>query len=64
MSTNRRQLLKGLSLGAGSVLLSPMIDRLVANAEGQSRPPRFVFVLQSNGFDAVPCLDSLVVEGF
>ena len=46
-------MLKGLSLGAGSVLLSPMIRRLVANAEGKTRPPRFVFVLQSNGFDAV-----------
>ena len=46
-------MLKGLSLGAGSVLLSPMIRRLVANAEGKARPPRFVFVLQSNGFDAV-----------
>ena len=53
MSTNRRQLLKGLSLGAGSILLSPMVQRVLANAEGQPRPPRFVFVLQSNGFDAI-----------
>jgi len=53
MKTNRRQMLKGLSLGAGSMLLSPMIQRVMANAEGKERPPRFVFVLQSNGFDAV-----------
>jgi hypothetical protein len=39
MKTNRRQILKGLSLGAGSVLLSPMVRRLMANAEGQDRPP-------------------------
>ena len=60
MSTNRRQLLKGLSLGAGSVLLSPMVQRVLANAEGQPRPPRFVFVLQSNGFDAIQaCPESI-----
>ena len=53
MRMNRRKMLKGLSLGAGSLLLSPMVRRLVANAEGEAHPPRFVFVLQSNGFDAV-----------
>ena len=60
MNTNRRQMLKGLSLGAGSMLLSPMIQRVMANAEGKERPPRFVFVLQSNGFDAVQaCPESI-----
>ncbi|MCH2580222.1 MAG: DUF1552 domain-containing protein, partial [Planctomycetes bacterium] len=53
MKIDRRQILKGLSLGAGSVLLSPVIRRVLANAEGKARTPRFVFVLQSNGFDAV-----------
>lgn len=53
MKTNRRQMLKELSLGAGAMLLSPMAQRVIANAEGKKRPPRFVFVLQSNGFDAV-----------
>ena len=36
MNTNRRQMLKGLSLGAGSMLLSPMIQRVMANAEGKA----------------------------
>jgi len=65
MPTNRRQLLKGLSLGAGSVLLSPMVQRVLANAEGQPRPPRFVFVLQSNGFDAIQaCPESIPFQKY
>jgi hypothetical protein len=53
MKPNRRQMLKGLTLGSGAMLLGPMAHRVVANADGKTRPPRFVFVLQSNGFDAV-----------
>ncbi len=65
MLTSRRQLLKGLSLGAGSVLLSPMAERVVANAEGRPRPPRFVFVLQSNGFDAIQaCPESIPFQKY
>ena len=65
MNTNRRQMLKGLSLGAGSMLLSPMIQRVMANAEGKERPPRFVFVLQSNGFDAVQaCPESIPFQKY
>ena len=65
MSATRRQLLKGLSLGAGSILLSPMIKRVLANAEGQTCPPRFVFVLQSNGFDAVQaCPESIPFQKY
>ena len=65
MKTNRRQMLKGLSLGAGSMLLSPMIQRVMANAEGKERPPRFVFVLQSNGFDAVQaCPESIPFQKY
>ena len=65
MNTNRRQMLKGLSLGAGSMLLSPMIQRVMANAEGKQRPPRFVFVLQSNGFDAVQaCPESIPFQKY
>jgi len=37
MKVNRRQMLKGLSLGAGSMLLSPMVQRVMANAEGEKR---------------------------
>ncbi len=65
MQTNRRRILKGLSLGAGSTLLSPMVERVMANAEGQERPPRFVFVLQSNGFDAVQaCPESIPFQNY
>ena len=65
MNTNRRQMLKGFSLGAGSMLLSPMIQRVMANAEGKERPPRFVFVLQSNGFDAVQaCPESIPFQKY
>ena len=53
MSTTRRQALQGLMLGAGATLLSPMVQRVRANAEGRTPAPRFVFVLQSNGFDAI-----------
>jgi hypothetical protein len=40
-------------LGAGATLLNPMVQRVRANAEGRTPAPRFVFVLQSNGFDAI-----------
>ena len=65
MKANRRQMLKGLSLGAGSMLLSPMVQRVMANAEGEKRSPRFVFVLQSNGFDAVQaCPESIPFQNY
>ena len=53
MITSRRDMLKGLTLGAGAMLLPPMAQRVLANAEGKTSVPRFVFVIQSNGFDAV-----------
>ena len=47
------------------MLLSPMIQRVMANAEGKQRPPRFVFVLQSNGFDAVQaCPESIPFQKY
>ena len=65
MKTSRRQILKGLSLGAGSTLLSPMAERVMANAEGRQRPPRFVFVIQSNGFDAIQaCPESIPFQKY
>ena len=58
-------MLKELSLGAGAMLLSPMAQRVIANAEGKKRPPRFVFVLQSNGFDAVQaCPESIPFQKY
>jgi len=44
----RRQLLRGLSLGAGAVALSPFLQRLQAAEQGQL-PKRFVFVVKSSG---------------
>ena len=35
------------------MLLPPMAQRVLANASGKTSAPRFVFVLQSNGFDAI-----------
>ena len=49
-STTRRQLLKGLSLGSGGVVLSPLIGQLAAQAAGRNEfPQRFVFVVKSSG---------------
>jgi hypothetical protein len=50
MSIGRRDVLKGLTLGAGSVLLSPVLARLQATAAGKPvTAKRFVFVIESNG---------------
>jgi hypothetical protein len=50
MTLHRRQVLKGLSLGAGGLLLSPILFNLKAHANGTvARPARFVFVVESNG---------------
>ena len=48
---HRRDALKGLSLGAGSLLLSPMLARMQAQAAGSKAAAgkRFVFVVESNG---------------
>jgi hypothetical protein len=50
MTMNRRELLKGMSLGAGSLVLSPILSRLHAQASGNpAAARRFVFVLEANG---------------
>lgn len=47
----RRQLLKGVSLGAGSVVLLPFLKTLAAQEKGTyTTPKRVVFVLFDNGF--------------
>lgn len=46
--TNRRTFLKGLSLGSGGVVLSPMLSTLAATSREQI-PQRFVFVVKSSG---------------
>lgn len=51
MTTDRRDALKGISLGAGGLLLTPILSRLQAQAAGvEQQPKRFVFVVESNGF--------------
>lgn len=48
----RRDILKGLSLGAGATLLGPTLSRLAAHAAGDSpraSSPRVIFFVQSNG---------------
>ncbi|MGZ0174042.1 MAG: DUF1552 domain-containing protein [Planctomycetales bacterium] len=47
-SIDRRTMLKGVTLGAGAVALSPFLRHLEA-AERQQVPRRFVFVVKSSG---------------
>ena len=51
MATTRRNLLRGLSLGAGSCLFNPFLDQVRAQADGDAHhaPMRFVFVVKSSG---------------
>jgi hypothetical protein len=50
----RRQLLKGVSLGAGSVVLLPFLKTLAAQERGTyTTPKRVVFVLFDNGFHEI-----------
>jgi hypothetical protein len=52
LTVHRRSLLKSLSLGAAAPLLSPLISRLQAEANGGPKPMRFVFLLEGNGLPA------------
>lgn len=50
MSMNRRDVLKGVTLSAGGLLLAPILNRMQAFAAGRPvAPKRFVFVVESNG---------------
>src|SRR5262245_37394098 len=50
MTANRRTFLSGVSLGARSLVLSPLVRQLEAQAAGGAkRPQRFVFVMEGNG---------------
>ena len=65
MHVSRRNLLKGLTLGSGAMLLPPMAKWILANAQGKTSAPRFVFVIQSNGFDAVQaCPESIPFQKY
>lgn len=51
MGTLRRTWLKHVSLGAGALLLRPLLQQLHAAEEGKKgKPWRVVFIMQSNGF--------------
>ena len=45
----RRSCLKGITLGAGAVVLQPFLNALAADARGEAPPPRLVFVVEANG---------------
>jgi hypothetical protein len=51
--STRRQLLKGITLGTGGLLLDPVLGQLAAHADGDLRAARkrVVFVLQCNGIN-------------
>jgi hypothetical protein len=46
---DRRTTLKGVTLGAGAVVLQPFLNALAAEARGEAPPPRLVFVVEANG---------------
>jgi hypothetical protein len=53
--TTRRSILKGMTLGAGSLALSPFLNhfaRLDADDADQQLPKRFVFVVKASGLQA------------
>ena len=51
MNYSRREIMRGLSLGAGSALLTPLLRQLQLQAGGAQSafPSRFVFVVKSSG---------------
>ena len=52
MTDSRRTFLKGITLGSGATILSPMLGQLGLQAAGAGRrefPQRFVFVVKSSG---------------
>ncbi|MFT5465321.1 MAG: hypothetical protein ACI8UO_000415 [Verrucomicrobiales bacterium] len=51
MMTNRRSILKSVTLGAGATALSPFLRHLAAEETGEM-PKRFVFVVKSSGLQA------------
>ena len=46
---DRRSVLKGITLGAGAVVLQPFLNSLEAQAAGEAPPKRVVFLFESNG---------------
>ena len=46
---DRRSVLKGITLGAGAIVLQPFLNALAAEADGKAPPLRIVFLIESNG---------------
>ena len=58
---HRRSLLKGVTLGAGGILLAPLLQKIAAAADGNVTPPkRVVFIVFDNGFREI---DGTLPEG-
>jgi hypothetical protein len=51
MTHSRRSLLKGMSLGAGRFLLTPLLCQMELHAKGNADalPSRFIFVVKDSG---------------
>lgn len=50
ISSTRRDMLKGVTLGSGTLVLSPLVSQLAAQVSGSKEfPQRFVFVVKSSG---------------
>lgn len=45
----RRSVIKGLTLGAGAVVLQPFLNALAAEAAGKAPLPRIIFLVEANG---------------
>ena len=46
---DRRTALKGVTLGAGAVILQPFLNGIAAEGRGEAPPPRLVFIVEANG---------------
>lgn len=46
---HRRSFLKGVTLGAGAVVLQPVLGQLAAQAAGAEAPRRIIFFIEGNG---------------
>ena len=58
---NRRSFLKGITLGAGSLVLSPLLQNIAAAADGKvTSPKRVIFLVFDNGFREI---DGTLPEG-
>lgn len=63
--TTRRQLLKGIALGSGGLVLSPLVSQLAAQAAGKDAfPQRFVFVVKSSGLTPGHIVPNTFIEDY